>query len=312
MRENPKDSRLADVSFEDGQSITAQYVIGADGPQSTIRQLSAISFDDLDIVDRARESNNLAQMIIADVTFDGDYFAPDRFYAIASRESFFVLTPLRVPSIGAKDARGKAVFRLACGIPPSDGEAPSKPNLEYCRELVEKYGPHKLSSKNPDAARFDAVLWSTRFRTRYAAAETFFKHFGSDNKAGSPGASVCLVGDAAHIHPPAGGQGMNLGLRDAVSVGPVIASALTAGPSLESDEKVRAHMALRRERALTVITITKTMAAMLGMAPGVQEKFAWLPIHIYTIRDWALWTLSKSKWIRDKLAVKFSGIEDTV
>jgi 2-polyprenyl-6-methoxyphenol hydroxylase-like FAD-dependent oxidoreductase len=36
MRANPKDSRLADVSFEDGQSITAQYVIGADGPQSTV------------------------------------------------------------------------------------------------------------------------------------------------------------------------------------------------------------------------------------------------------------------------------------
>ncbi|KAH9996904.1 hypothetical protein BJV77DRAFT_1086315 [Russula vinacea] len=312
MRANPKDSRLADVSFEDGQSITAQYVIGADGPQSTIRQLSNISFEDLDVADRARESNNLAQMIIADVTFKGDYFAPDTFYAIASRESFFVLTPLHVPTIGAEDANGKRVYRLACGIPPSDGEAPSKASVEYCQQLIEKYGPYKLSSKNPDAARFDSVLWSTRFRTRYAAAETFFKHFGSDDKAGSPGASVCLIGDAAHIHPPAGGQGMNLGLRDAVSVGPVIAAALTAGPSLESDEKVRAHMALRRERAMKVIGTTKIMAAMLGMAPGVQEKFAWLPIHIYTIRDWAMWTLSKSKWVRDTLAVKFSGIEDTV
>ena len=36
MRENPKDSRLVDVSFENGQSITAQYVIGADGSQSAV------------------------------------------------------------------------------------------------------------------------------------------------------------------------------------------------------------------------------------------------------------------------------------
>jgi 2-polyprenyl-6-methoxyphenol hydroxylase-like FAD-dependent oxidoreductase len=37
MRENSKDSRLVDVSFENGQSITAQYVIGADGSQSAVR-----------------------------------------------------------------------------------------------------------------------------------------------------------------------------------------------------------------------------------------------------------------------------------
>lgn len=36
MRENSKDSRLVDVSFENGQSITARYVIGADGPRSTV------------------------------------------------------------------------------------------------------------------------------------------------------------------------------------------------------------------------------------------------------------------------------------
>ncbi len=37
MKENPKDSSLADVSFDNGQSITARYVIGADGPRSTVR-----------------------------------------------------------------------------------------------------------------------------------------------------------------------------------------------------------------------------------------------------------------------------------
>ena len=37
MRENSKDSQLVDVSFENGQSITAQYVIGADGSKSVVR-----------------------------------------------------------------------------------------------------------------------------------------------------------------------------------------------------------------------------------------------------------------------------------
>ena len=36
MHENSKDGRLVDVSFENGQSITTRYVIGADGPRSTV------------------------------------------------------------------------------------------------------------------------------------------------------------------------------------------------------------------------------------------------------------------------------------
>jgi 2-polyprenyl-6-methoxyphenol hydroxylase-like FAD-dependent oxidoreductase len=44
MRENLKDSRLVDVSFENGQSITAQYVIGADGSQSAVRSWILVLF----------------------------------------------------------------------------------------------------------------------------------------------------------------------------------------------------------------------------------------------------------------------------
>jgi 2-polyprenyl-6-methoxyphenol hydroxylase-like FAD-dependent oxidoreductase len=44
MRENLKDSGLVDVSFENGQSITAQYVIGADGGQSAVRTWILVLF----------------------------------------------------------------------------------------------------------------------------------------------------------------------------------------------------------------------------------------------------------------------------
>jgi 2-polyprenyl-6-methoxyphenol hydroxylase-like FAD-dependent oxidoreductase len=39
MRENPNDCNAVDVSFENGQSITTQYVVGADGNQSIVRPI---------------------------------------------------------------------------------------------------------------------------------------------------------------------------------------------------------------------------------------------------------------------------------
>ena len=326
MRENSKDGRAVDVSFENGQSITAQYVVGADGAQSAvcsltspgadlvltvtiqIRQLSGVGFVDPNAVPGQPEDvNTLAQMVIADVTFSEPPTLPSILFGVVSTDSFFIFSPLQYPMKDSKETHGKTVYRIACGVPLSLGPPPSKPSVEYCQELIEKYGPGKLScdkNKNPYAVNVSDVVWSTRFRTRCAVAETFFTHFGN----GSPGASVCLVGDAAHIHPPAGGQGMNLGLRDAVTLGPVLAAALTAGPSPETDEKVRAHMTLRRDRALKVIGMTKVMAGAVGMSPAFREKFAWSPINIYTVRDWAFWFLGKSSWVRQTLAYRFSGL----
>jgi len=102
---------------------------------------------------------------------------------------------------------------------------------------------------------------------------------------------------------------MNLGLRDGISLGPVIAAALTAGPSPESDEKVRAHMATRRERAVEVIRVAKNMAGTMGMSPSVQAKFAWSPIKMHTLRDWLFWGLGKSQRIRENMAYTISGLK---
>jgi 2-polyprenyl-6-methoxyphenol hydroxylase-like FAD-dependent oxidoreductase len=241
--------------------------------------LSKLNFTDPHAIpDKPEDVNTLAQMVIADVTFSETPTLPNILFGVVSTESFFIFSPLQYPMKDSKD------------------------------------GPHSLScdkSKNKHAVNISDVVWSTRFRTRCAVAESFFAHFGGsgDNGgAGSPGASVCLIGDAAHIHPPAGGQGMNLGLRDATSLGPVIAAALTAGPSAETDEGVRAHMALRRERAVKVIGMTKIMSGAVGMSPAFRDKFSWSPIHIYTIRDWVFWALNKSQWVRQTLAYRFSGL----
>lgn len=262
-------------------------------------------------VDKSEDVNTLAQMVIADVTFSETPKVPDLdvMFGVVSHESFFAMAPLHILEKGSKESRGKTVFRIACGIPLSAGSPPSNPSVEYCQGMLEKFGPHALScdkSKNPNAVSISDVVWSTRFRTRCAVAEKFFTRSGG--KDASSGASICLIGDAAHIHPPAGGQGMNLGLRDGISLGPVIAAALTAGTSPETDETVRAHMAVRYERAVKVIGMTKLMSGAVGMSPTLAARFSWSPVNIYTIRDWVCWTLSKSSWIRESIAYGFSGL----
>lgn len=150
-------------------------------------------------------------------------------------------------------------------------------------------------------------MWYTRFRTKFAIAEHFWKRFSGE--ADSLGGMVGLIGDAAHIHPPAGGQGMNLGLRDAVTLGPAIANHMQ--DQSHSDSIMDKYAAIRHDRALNVIRIAKTMSSTVGMSgddrlSGYHPLFPF--VKLWTIRNWTLWILGKSFYVRRKLAWEFSGL----
>ncbi|KAG2346898.1 hypothetical protein BDR05DRAFT_1046133 [Suillus weaverae] len=74
MKQNEKDSRITDVSFEDGQVIRAIYLIGADGAHSIIRTIASIGFSDPEGPNL--DNNILAQMVSADVTFEPEPVGP--------------------------------------------------------------------------------------------------------------------------------------------------------------------------------------------------------------------------------------------
>jgi 2-polyprenyl-6-methoxyphenol hydroxylase-like FAD-dependent oxidoreductase len=44
MKQNKKDPRITDISFEDGQVIRTRYIIGADGARSIVRLLASLAF----------------------------------------------------------------------------------------------------------------------------------------------------------------------------------------------------------------------------------------------------------------------------
>ncbi|MEV5753342.1 FAD-dependent oxidoreductase [Actinoallomurus sp. NPDC052308] len=79
-------------------------------------------------------------------------------------------------------------------------DAPEHPDAADVRDLLGARGPRATP------ARVHDVVWSSRFRVHHRIADHY--------RAGR----ILLAGDAAHVHSPAGGQGMNTGIQDAVDL----------------------------------------------------------------------------------------------
>src|SRR5215210_5685337 len=79
-------------------------------------------------------------------------------------------------------------------------EAPAEPSLSDVQELLDARGPR---ARRP---RVEEVVWLSRFRVQHRIAARFRE------------GGVFLCGDAAHVHSPAGGQGMNTGIQDTANL----------------------------------------------------------------------------------------------
>ena len=86
--------------------------------------------------------------------------------------------------------------------------APEQPHVAFAQRLLDTRGPRRT------AVTVTEVIWGYRFLIHERVADQY--------RAGR----VLLAGDATHTHSPAGGQGMNLGLRDAVTLGDALSVAV--------------------------------------------------------------------------------------
>lgn len=183
------------------------------------------------------------------------------------------------------------IFRFICQVPKSAGKPPAEPTLEYIQNLIDTYAsPHLRSdpSVNPNPVRIENPRWLTRFISRSAVADSFF------TRLGGVGGPVFLVGDAAHIHPPAGGQGMNLGMRDAMGLARVVARHIVNGNSSTEFSDFEEFSTSRRARALQVVHLAegildgqdtlrnhplkrvfKTLLWLLNFVPAFRAQLAW-------------------------------------
>jgi 2-polyprenyl-6-methoxyphenol hydroxylase-like FAD-dependent oxidoreductase len=149
-------------------------------------------------------------------------------------------------------------------------EPPEQPSVADVQALLDQRGPC-ARSKVLD------VVWSSRFRVHHRIATHY--------RAGR----VFVAGDAAHVHSPAGGQGMNTGIQDAVHLAELLVAVLSGraeASSLERYEAERrpvAQSVLRLTQRLTrvatldhprVVKVRNEAIKLLGRVPQVRTRLA--------------------------------------
>jgi len=138
-------------------------------------------------------------------------------------------------------------------------EIPHEPSKEWLQK--------RLDERNPWAERIiiEDVLTSSRYRVRAALADTYWKKLGEEGH-------VLLAGDAAHVHSPVAGQGMNLGICDAVSLAHFVKTHIDAAadkrPVHDCDAIFANYSSQRREIGYRVIELTKGLTTMVNWGVG--------------------------------------------
>jgi 2-polyprenyl-6-methoxyphenol hydroxylase-like FAD-dependent oxidoreductase len=173
-----QDEHGVHVTTGNGETITARYVVGADGGRSTIRHAIGVGFEG--------ETFETQRMLIADVRLSGLDRGHWHMWPGAEPNSF---------RLGLCPLPGTEDFQLTA--PLLDDDAPT-PTLDSLRALVDGVVP---------GVTITHVGWTSLFRANMRMVDRY--------RIGN----VFLAGDAAHVHSPAGGQGLNTGIQDAYNLG---------------------------------------------------------------------------------------------
>ena len=199
--------------------LRARYVLGADGSHSAVRSAIGLEFPG---------ETYPAQFVLADVelAFTGPT-ADDEATINLSAHGVTVLG--RLPS---------GNHRIVATVDPG-ADVPEAPDRAFVDALLADRGVPARSASEP--------VWSSRFRVHHRVADRF--------RVGG----VFLAGDAAHVHSPAAGQGMNTGIADAFDLSTRLAAVL-AGRA--GDETLDDYERGRRAAALEVLRFTDRMTRM--------------------------------------------------
>jgi 2-polyprenyl-6-methoxyphenol hydroxylase-like FAD-dependent oxidoreductase len=220
-----QDDTGVDVALSDGQPFRAQFLVGCDGGRSLVRKTAGIEFPGWD----PSTSALLAEVEMTEEPELGIRRTPSGMHALGKVE------------YEIKD--GEVVYKPGgtVGVMLTESQVgTSEPTLRDLSEgLIAVYGTD-YGIHNP--------TWITRFTdmTRQAAAY----------RAGR----VLLAGDSAHVHSPVGGQGLNIGVQDAVNLGWKLAQVVK---ETSPDSLLDTYHAERHPIAARVLRNTMAQVALM-------------------------------------------------
>lgn len=189
--EQDEDGVNARLTGRDGRASTAHaaYLVAADGGRSTVRTALGIAMTGANV--------DPSPTLVADVAVAG-----------LDRGHWHMWPHAAGGALGLCPLHGTGLFQLTARFDPSGGEPET--SAQAVRAVVAGRTP--LSAEDVREVR-----WASVFRANAALAGAFRR------------GRVLLAGDAAHIHSPAGGQGLNTGVQDAFNLGWKLGQVLRHG-----------------------------------------------------------------------------------
>ncbi|RDI60385.1 rifampin monooxygenase [Nocardia pseudobrasiliensis] len=220
-----QDGEGVTVELDDGERVRSRYLVGCDGARSTVRKLLGVAFPG----EPARNDTLMGELKMT---------APQEEIAakaaeVQAADRRFILTPF-----------GDGVYRVV--LPAAEvSERAEPPTLDDFRDRLRAIAGTDFGAHSP------------RWLSRFGDATRLADRYRVDR--------VLLAGDAAHIHPPAGGQGLNLGVQDAVNLGWKLAAQINGwAPRALLDT----YETERHPVAAAVLDNTRAQVELMSTEPG--------------------------------------------
>jgi 3-(3-hydroxy-phenyl)propionate hydroxylase len=205
-------SNGVEVSTVDGQSWSADYVIGADGARSSVRRALGIEMDG------SRSTNSY---IVVDLAEDPAQPLPRERIFHYEHPAVGRRNVLLVPFVGG--------WRVDLQL--NDDDDPAKfSSEEGVRQWIARVMPPAYASR---------ITWISTYQFLQVIAQSFTDQHRR----------VLLVGEAAHLFAPFGARGMNSGVADAVAAANAVDLALTASDPSEALKAIEIFAKERRAAA---------------------------------------------------------------
>ncbi|MFI6123064.1 FAD-dependent monooxygenase [Streptomyces sp. NPDC051064] len=197
------------------EELTARYLMGCDGAHSAVRKGLGLSFEGAALPE---------EYMLGDVEVDWDLPAGYGIRAshVVDKQPDDLLVCIPLPgdhryrmSMAAPPELSRAGRKDADGVTHGlSGDQGPVPGIEHIQTVLDRLSPRPTTASS--------LRWSSVFRISHRIVGRYGR------------GRVFVAGDAAHIHPPTGAQGMNTGIQDAYNLAWKVAAAVRgrAGPGL--------------------------------------------------------------------------------